>query len=124
MTSADILVRISTLKGEIESRQKEIDFLKEELKEIGRDKIRKMKERAEKMASFIKRNQSREIVIKFTTIATSDDEETIEEKQTHTIAPNTCRVYKTPLGDWVLRVPNRFVIPLTEIEELHVIFKP
>lgn len=124
MTSADILARISTLKGEIESREKEIDSLKEELKEIGRDEVRKMKERAEKMASFIKRNISREIVIMFTTTAISDDDNLVEEKQTHTIAPNTCRVYKTLLGDWVLRVPDRFVVPLTEIEKLHVIFKP
>lgn len=127
MTSADILVKISNLKDEVESKQKEIESLEEELREIGKREaariVRKQKERAERMAKFIKHNSSRTIVVEMTKPAFNEEAEYLgEEPVLFTIKPGDYKLVKSDNG-WYIEQPGVFAGSLEFIDNIHILFE-
>lgn len=128
MTSADILIRISNLKDEVESRTKEIESLEKELKEIGRKEaekiMREKRERANKIASFIKHNYSRTVIVEVTLPEITEDGEYLGEKAVrHILKKGEYDLYRNDKNEWCICKEYEFCYLLEYVDNIYIAFE-
>lgn len=127
MKSEEILIRISNLKDEVESRTKEIESLERQLKKNNEREVRvlkrKTRRKAEKLARFIKHNSNRTLIVELDW-PEIDDEGNIQYNKAHYICkPGEYNLYKTSKGNIVIEKSNVFWSLLECIDNIYVAFE-
>lgn len=127
MTSAEILIKISHLKDEVDSKTKEMESLKEELKRINRKEAMKAmlegNKRADRMAKFIKHNSNRTIIAEYTVPKLTEEGDYIgEETIRRILKPNEYKLIKSNGGNWVIGKERAFSCLLECLDNIYVKF--
>lgn len=127
MTSEEILIKISNLKDEVESKIKEIESLNKQLKKNAEREARRMmrerRRRANKMADFIRHNSSRTIIAEISWPEFDGEEYLGEMTKHHILKKGEYDYYRDSNNNWCLVKEGEFSALLECVDNIYVAFE-
>lgn len=125
MTSTELLIKINSLKTEVEKKQKEIESLTEQLKEQERKEAERLaryeRRKARKMYDFIKHNSTRPIVLEYMDYEFTEDKGVKEVLRKTILRPRKYELVEIN-GEWGIKSKN-FCVFLSYLNNIYVAFE-